>query len=132
MIRRHDRDRAARIFLRGFGIVFLPVFALPLLLHPYGWARAFGWREEPQTDVGLYFGRCLGAVATAISVQALRASREPRRHRGFFTMTELCGWLLVLVHLRGLAERRQPPIEHAEVAGYAAVALVARRVRPRS
>jgi hypothetical protein len=132
MIRRRDRDRPARIFLRGFGFLFLSVFALPLLLHPYGWARAFGWRKEPRTDVGLYFGRCLGAVATAIAVQALRASREPRRHRGFFTMTELGCWLLALVHLRGLIERRQPPVEHAEVAGYAAVALLARRVRPRS
>jgi hypothetical protein len=131
-MRRRDRDRAARFFLRAFAAVFLPLFALPLLVHPYGWARAFGWRREAETDVGLYFGRCLGAVATAISVQALRASREPRRHPGFFTMTELGGWLLALVHLRGLVERRQPPIEHLEIAGYAAVALVARRVRPRS
>jgi hypothetical protein len=82
-VRRRDPDRAARLFLRVFGALFLPVFALPLLLHPYRWARAFGWREEPVTDVGLYFGR-------------------------------------------------QPPVEHAEIAGYAAVALLARRVRPRA
>jgi hypothetical protein len=131
VIRRRDRDRPARIFLRVFALLFLPVFALPLLLHPYGWARAFGWREEPKTDVGLYFGRCLGAVATAICVQLLRASREPARHRGLFSLIEWAGWLLSAVHLRGLVEQRQPPIEHAEVAGYAAVALLARRVRPR-
>jgi hypothetical protein len=125
-----DPDHAARIYLRIFGLLFLPVFALPLLLHPYGWARAFGWRREPETDVGLYFGRCLGAVATAISVQALRASREPARHRSFFSMLEMGGWLLSLVHVRGLLERRQPPIEHAEIVGYAAFALAARRLRP--
>jgi hypothetical protein len=131
MMRRRDRDRSARIFLRAFGAFFLAVFALPLLLHPYGWARAFGWREEPQTDVGLYLGRCLGALATAICVQALRASRQPARHRGFFSMVELGSWLLSLVHVRGLLERRQPPIEHAEIFGYAGAALLARRVRPR-
>jgi hypothetical protein len=131
MIRKRDRDRPARIYLRVMAVLFLPVFALPLLLHPYGWARRFGWREEPQTDIGLYFGRCLGAVATAIFVQALRASREPRRHRSLFSVLELGGWLLSLVHLRGLVERRQPPIEHAETVGYAAAALLARRVRPR-
>jgi hypothetical protein len=131
MMRRRDRDRPARIYLRVTGLFFLPVFALPLLLHPYGWARMFGWREQPQTDVGLYFGRCLGAIATGLSVQALRASREPARHRGLFTIIELNGWLLSLVHLRGLLERRQPPIEHAETIGWAASALLARRVRPR-
>jgi hypothetical protein len=130
-MRGRDPDRAARLFLRMFGALFLPVFALPLLLNPYEWARKFGWREEPQTDVGLYFGRCLGAVATAFSFHALRASREPRRHRHFFTLVESAGWLLSLVHVRGLAERRQPPVEHAEILGYAAVALLARRVRPR-
>jgi hypothetical protein len=123
-------DRAARIFLLAAALVFLPMFALPLLLHPYGWARRFGWRREPETDVGLYFGRCLGAVATAVCVQGLRASRQPAKHRSVFGMMELIGWLLSLVHLRGLLERRQPPIEHAEIAGYAAVALLARRVRP--
>jgi hypothetical protein len=128
---RRDPDRPARLFLRAAGAIFLPVFALPLLLHPYGWARTFGWRDEPQTDVGLYFGRCLGAVATAISVQALRASREPARHRSLFSVIEWASWLLSAVHVRGLLERRQPPIEHAEIAGYAAVALLARRVRPR-
>jgi hypothetical protein len=125
-----DPDRAARIYLRVVALVFLPVFALPLLLHPYRWARAFGWRSEPETDVGLYFGRCLGAVATAIMVQALRASREPARHRSLFNILEVGGWLLSLVHLRGLIERRQPPIEHAEIAGYAGFALLARRVKP--
>jgi hypothetical protein len=43
---------------------------------------------------------------------------------------ELAGWLLSLVHLRGLLERRQPPIEHAEIVGYAAIAIAARRLRP--
>jgi hypothetical protein len=125
-----DRDRAARVYLRLVGLLFLPVFALPLLLHPYGWARRFGWRREPQTDVGLYFGRCLGAVAIAISVEALRASREPARHRSLFNVLEMGGWLLSLVHVRGLLERRQPPIEHAEIVGYAASAVMARRLRP--
>jgi hypothetical protein len=126
-----DPDRAARVYLRGAGLFFLVVFALPLLLHPYGWARRFGWRREPETDVGLYFGRCLGAVATAVCVQALSASREPSKHRSLFGVMELISWLLSLVHLRGLLERRQPPIEHAEIAGYAASALLARRFRPR-
>jgi hypothetical protein len=123
-------ERRARRFLRAVSLVFLPVFAIPLLLHPYAWARRFGWRAEPETDVGVYFGRCLGALAVAVTGTAFAASRNPRDHRSLFTVLEAAGWLLSAVHLRGLIEQRQPPIENVEVAGYAAFALLARRCRP--
>ena len=118
--------RLARVIAGGFG----PVFALPLLVDPYRWARAFGWRAEPETDVGLYFGRCRGALATASCVQAARASRDPARHQAYFEFAEVAGWLLAAVHLRGVVEGRQPPIEHAEIVGYSAFALAARRLAP--
>ena len=125
-----DPLRNARRFAAGFPAFFLPVFALPLLLKPYAWARAFGWKPEPETDVGLYFGRCLGALATAACVQGLHASRDPAAHRSFFGFAEIAAWLLAAVHVRGLLERRQPPIEHAEIALYSACAVAARAVRP--
>lgn len=109
---------------------FGPVFALPLLLDPYRWARAFGWRAEPETDVGVYFGRCLGAFATAACVEAGRAARDPQSHRSYFGFAEIAGWLLAAVHVRGLLERRQPPIEHAEIVGWALFAAAARRFAP--
>jgi hypothetical protein len=124
--------RPSRRFAAVLASLFGPAFALPLLLDPYRWARAFGWRREPETDVGLYFGRCLGALATASCVQAARAARDPERHRSYFEFVEIAGWLLAAVHLRGLLERRQPPIEHAEIIGYSAVAAVARRYMPRA
>jgi hypothetical protein len=125
-----DLRPARRVALMVAGF-FGPVFALPLLLAPYRWARVFRWREEPETDVGLYFGRCLGAVATATCVQAVQAAREPRRHPLFFGWVELSAWLLALVHVRGMAERRQPWTENAEIAGWSLVALDARRARTR-
>lgn len=81
--------------------------------------------------MGLYFGRCLGALATASCIQAARAARDPVGHRSFFEFAELAGWLLAAVHLRGLLERRQPPIEHAEIVGYSVFAVAARRLAPR-
>jgi hypothetical protein len=123
--------RSSRRFAAVVVSLFGPVFALPLLLDPYRWARAFGWRREPETDVGLYFGRCLGAVATAVCVQAARATRDPEQHRSFFEFAEVGGWLLAGVHVRGMLERRQPPIEHAEIIGYSAFAIAARRYLPR-
>src|SRR4051812_50089271 len=77
-----DPLRPARRFAFTIAGLFLPAFALPLLLRPYAWARAFGWREEPETDAGLYFGRCLGAVATATGVGGgLAARRGPPARR---------------------------------------------------
>jgi hypothetical protein len=122
--------RPARRLAGLFAGLFGAVFAIPLLLDPYRWARAFGWRRERETDVGLYFGRCLGAAATATCVQAARAARDPERHRSWFEFAEIGGWLLALVHLRGLLEHRQPPVEHAEIFGYSAFAIAARRFRP--
>lgn len=126
----NDDLRVSRWLAAAFVFLFAPVFAIPLLLDPYRWARAFGWRPEPETNVGLYFGRCLGALATAGCVQAARASRDPRGHRSYFQWVEIAAWLLAAVHLRGLLERRQPPIEHAEIVGYSAVAIAARRYTP--
>ena len=125
------RDHRPARRLAGFTVGFFgPVFALPLLIDPYRWARAFGWREEPVTDVGLYFGRCLGALATANCIQAARATRDPAGYAKLFENMELAAWLLAAVHVRGLLEGRQPPIEHVEIAGYSAAALAARRWAP--
>jgi hypothetical protein len=103
----NDQTRPARRFAGTVAGIAGPVFAIPLLLDPYRWARRFGWRPEPETDVGLYFGRCLGAMATAACLQGVRAAREPERHRSYFEFSEAAAWLLAAVHVRGLIER--PP-----------------------
>ena len=80
--------------------------------------------------MGLYFGRCLGAMATAACVQAARAARDPASHASYFQFTETAGWLLAAVHVRGLVEQRQPPSEHAEILMWSALAVGARRYAP--
>lgn len=114
----------SRVFLAVVGALFLVVFAIPLFLVPFEWAEAFGW-DVQRTDVGSYFGRCLGAVAIAISGQAAWASRAPERYRPLFDLLAVAAALLAIVHLRGLVEESQPWIEHAETAGYAAFAALA-------
>ena len=120
---------APRAFLLAVGGIFLVLFAIPLFLVPYDWADAFGW-EIQRTDVGSYFGRCLGAVAIAISGQALWASRAPQRYRPLFELLAAAAALLAVVHARGLVEDSQPAIEHVETAMYAAFAALALWLRP--
>ena len=53
--------------------VTMPVFALPIFFVPLAWARVFRWRIPQDTDLAVYFGRCLGAFILVIEAQMLRA-----------------------------------------------------------
>ena len=120
-----------RAFLLGAGLLFLLVFALPLLIAPYDWASWFGWDTHPRTALGVYFGRCLGAVATAVSVQALLLSRRPARSGPLFPVLCLAAVLLAVVHVVGALDDVQPLVEDVEALGYAGFAALAWACRPR-
>jgi hypothetical protein len=122
-------DRA-RALLLVVGVLFLAVFGIPLFADPYWWAERFGWDTGPHTDVATYFGRCLGAVAIAISAVALRASRAPAEHRTLFDVLAIAAALLAVVHVRGLVEDSQPAVEHLEVLMYGGFAALAWWCKP--
>src|SRR5918995_5623374 len=105
---RRARRFAAVSALAGVGL------GVPLFLDPYRWARGFGWPREPETDVGLYFGRCLGALATATCVQAARAARDPERHRSYFEFVEIGGGVPAARSLPGLFGGGGTPAENPE------------------
>jgi len=123
-------DRRARLFLLGVAALFLPLFAIPLFVDPYWWAERFGWDTGPETELGQYLGRCLGAVAIAVAGTALAESRAARPQRAVFTVLAVAGALLAIVHLRGLIEDAQPLVEHIETGMYAGFALLAWWCRP--
>ena len=124
------RERRARAFLVVVGVIFIPVFALPLFIDPYWWGDVFGWDTGSRSDLTAYLGRCLGAVALAIAIVALLAAREPTANRGLFDVLVLGGALLALVHLRGLLEDAQPTVEHLEIAMYGGFAALAWWCKP--
>src|SRR5262245_60225624 len=106
-------------FLRIVAVAFLVAFALPLLFRPLGWARRFLWRIPVETELAVYFGRCLGAVAVAIVVACFHAAQDPRRHAIVLLMLPVAGSLLTLVHIWGALKREQPWTETVEIALYA-------------
>lgn len=105
---------AASWFLWILGSTFLVVYALPLLVAPLAWARAFGWKtqREPLT---LYFGRCVGAIGVAICVISLRAAPDAGANPMLFELISVSGALLAGVHLVGALEGEQPRIETVEI-----------------
>lgn len=119
---RTNNDRRSSLFLLAASSIGLLAFALPLLLWPLRWARALRWRLPQDTDLAVYLGRSLGAVATALSVGGLLAARDPWRHRIVFPMAALAAFLLTGVHVWGAIRRRQPWTETVEILFWAGVA----------
>ena len=118
-------------FLLGAGATGLVAFGIPLFLSPLRWARALRWRAPADTDLTVYLGRSLGALAVALSIGALRAARRPEQHRIIFDVALLTGALLAAVHAWGALLRRQPWTETAEIALWSAMAAGAALTYPR-
>jgi drug/metabolite transporter (DMT)-like permease len=117
-------DPLASGFLWSVGIFFLLLYAAPLLLFPLRWARWFRWRLPQETELTVYFGRCLGAVAVAIVFFCLRAAPDPRANRSIFFLLCVAGVLLTAVHVYGALRRAQPASETAEIGLYVGVTAV--------
>lgn len=110
----------ARAYLWGVGGLFLLVYVLPFLFAPLGWARWFRWRIPAETELTVYFARCLGAVGLGLIVACWRAAGAPREHLALFELLAIAGGGLLLVHVWGALRRQQPWTETVEIGLYAA------------
>lgn len=109
---------------------FLGVYALPLLLVPLKWARWFGWKvQEGNTDLTVYFARCLGAVALAIILTLMRYIPDPGSQPALFDLIGLVCVGMVVVHTWGAIRKAQPLSETVEIFFYAVVGAVAAWIR---
>lgn len=109
---------------------FLLVYALPLLLIPLTWARWFGWKpQEGNTDLTVYFARCLGAVALAIICTVVRYIPDPESGPALFDLIGLVCVGMVGVHFWGFLRKAQPLSETVEIFFYAVVGVVAVWIR---
>ena len=111
------------IFLLVTSGVGLVVFAIPLLLSPLRWAKRLRWRVPDDSDLVLYLGRSLGAMAVTFTLGGIRAAFDPWRNRIVFPMATLAAALLTLVHIVGAVQRRQPWTETAEILFWGAMTV---------
>ena len=116
-------NRRSALFLLATSGVSLGAIALPLFLSPLKWAKRLRWQVPEDTDLTVYLGRSLGAVAVALSLGGLWAARDPWRHRIVFRMAAAAAALLAGVHVRGAIEGKQPWTETAEIPFWAAMAI---------
>jgi hypothetical protein len=114
----------ARTFLLVFGIVGGLAFALPIFLVPIAWARAFRWKVPADTDLAIYFGRCLGVLAVALIVFVLRAGLTGDGLVQMFQIMIPVFVGMTLVHIVGAIQQIQPVTETIEIGFWAGLLLL--------
>lgn len=111
-------------FLLGVVGVTALLFAVPLFLVPLQWARIMRFTLPDDTDLAVYFGRCLGAVALGLVGLGFHAARTgaglPLTYALFFGVAVL----MVGVHVYGAIRRIQPLSETLEIGFWLALALL--------
>ncbi|MFD3533265.1 hypothetical protein [Streptomyces sp. NPDC058664] len=118
-------ESVASIFLIACASLFLVFIALPLLFMPLRWAKWWQWKVPVEnSDVTVYLGRCLGAVALAIAVAAYSSIGEPGQVLLIFDLLILTSFLMVAIHVWGAIRRAQPWTETAEIFLYLAIGII--------
>lgn len=90
-------------------------FALPIFLVPLGWARIMRFTVPADTDLAVYFGRCLGAVILVLEGVTLRAAVTGEAIRFVFELLIAVVVLMIVVHAYGAVRRIQPITETLEI-----------------
>ena len=96
-------------------IVTTFVFVIPIFFTPMLWARMLLWSIPDDTDLAVYFGRCLGSFAFVVEVMILRALLTGTG------VTFICDFLIlvfvfmVVIHIYGAIKGIQPITETLEI-----------------
>lgn len=114
----------AQTFLVVFSILAALVFALPIFLVPLTWARVFRWNLPGDTDLAIYFGRCLGVLAVVLTGFALRAGFTGAGIEQLFQILILVFVGMTVVHIVGAIQRIQPMTETIEIGFWAVLVLL--------
>ncbi len=108
----------AHVYLLVIAVTTTLVFALPIFLAPLAWARRFGWKIPAETDLAIYFGRCLGAFILIVECLMLRAGLTGVGMLFTFEVLALVAVLMIAVHVRGAVQGIQPISETLEIGMY--------------
>lgn len=99
-------------------------FAVPMIVAPLGWGRMMRFRIPAETDLAVYYGRCLGCFALVANALAFRAAATGAAIAFVFQLGIAFSVLMVLVHAYGAVKRIQPTTETVETAVWALLVLL--------
>lgn len=102
-------------FLSVVGWTIMIVFAIPITIMPFYWAKVVGWELPQQTHLALYFGRCLGCVAIAVALFSIVAANYPLVQLFYFKFLLFIWASMVILHIYGAVKKIQPTLETYEI-----------------
>lgn len=111
-------------YLLVFSISTAFLFSIPLFLAPLHWARLMLWNIPHDTDLTVYFGRCLGALALVINLIIILAAVKGEGIDIIFHGLNLLMSLMVGLHIYGAIKGIQPITETVEIGFWFALLLV--------
>lgn len=100
------------------------LFGLPIFLVPLRWARLMTWKIPQDTDLAVYFGRCLGAFILIIELVLLRAALSGADLWLAFDLMFCVYGFMIVVHVYGAWRRIQPITETLEIGFWILLALL--------
>ena len=122
----------SQLYLLVLASITSLVFALPLLLVPLTWARLMQWKIPEDTDVAVYFGRCLGAFVVGVDLMGFLGAFYPQRQQAIFEVLYFVSISMIVVHVYGAWRRIQPMTETIEIAFYGLLLLLTLLFQPLS
>lgn len=118
-------EEHARTFLLVYVVVTTPILALPLFLTPLRWASSMRFVIPTDTDLAVYFGRCLGALILVLEAVTLRAALTGEGLVLVFEIMLAAFVLMIGVHAYGAVKRIQPITETLEIGVWILLVLLA-------
>ncbi|MEH6550737.1 MAG: hypothetical protein V7744_12185 [Pseudomonadales bacterium] len=104
----------AQTYLLVFVVSTSLFFALPIFFKPIEWAKLMAWNIPEDTDLAVYFGRCLGAFILVVELVALRAALTGEGLVFAFEILVLVFSFMLVVHIYGALRKIQPITETLE------------------
>jgi hypothetical protein len=111
-------------YLLVLAIVTTLVFALPIFAVPLTWSRLMLWKVPEDTDLTVYFGRCLGAFILIIEAMMFRAALTGEAIHVTFELLAAVAVMMIVVHVYGAFKRIQPITETLEIGFYAGLLIL--------
>lgn len=120
----------APLFLTGLAALTFLFFSIPLLVAPLRWGRFMGFKTPAETDLAVYFGRSVGALAVALNFAAACAGLTGQGVAEMVALIFAIAVMMVLIHAWGAYKKIQPLSETIEIGFWALLALGAVVVYP--
>ena len=101
------------LYVLSTGILL--AFGLPMLLVPMTFGRVLRWQIPDHEHLAIYFGRCLGGLASVMAICGIKVAGTPELQPFYFQLSVSAFCVITLVHIYGGIRKIQPITETIEV-----------------